>query len=201
MKVEQPQDQQITPELVLSAYAAGWFPMAGPTGRIEWHSPDPRCIFTYESFRVSRSLRKAVERGGFEVRFDTAFPTVMKQCALRPEGTWISARILELYGELARLGVAHSVEAWRAGRLAGGLYGVTLGAAFFGESMFHRTTDASKVALVALMRCCQAGGFTLIDSQWITPHLASLGAIEIPRQEYLARLRKAIETPARFRSG
>lgn len=188
----------LTAELVLRGYCAGVFPMGDPAGRIRWFSPDPRCIFELDRFHISKTLRQTVRQQRFEVRINTAFDEVIAACADRPEGTWISPKVRRAYGQLHELGFAHSVEAWREGRLAGGLYGVAIGGAFFGESMFTRGRDASKVALVALVERLRARGFTLLDTQWRTPHLARMGAIEIPRDEYLRRLAAAIEAPARF---
>lgn len=188
----------IEPELLLRAYASGWFPMGtGRRSRIEWFSPDPRGILPLDRFRVSSRLRRTMRQGLFEVRVDTAFPTVVRACAERDE-TWITRPIVDSYVELYRLGVAHSVETWQDGQLVGGLYGVALGGAYFGESMFHTATDASKVALVALVDRLAARGFTLLDTQWVTPHLAMFGATEIPRTEYLERLRTAIALPVTF---
>ncbi len=187
-----------SPELVLHAYRAGVFPMGEPGGRIGWYSPDPRGIFELDQFRISRSLRKTIARGAFEIRVDTAFAEVMGACGDRDEGTWITPAISRVYLELHRRGHAHSVEAWQGGELAGGLYGVTIGGAYFGESMFHRRTDASKVALAALVERLSARGFSLLDTQWVTPHLASLGAAEIPRAEYIARLEHAVRLPCTF---
>jgi leucyl/phenylalanyl-tRNA--protein transferase len=184
-------DEPLTPEMVLAGYRAGAFPMADPDDHIYWFSPDPRAIFEFDRLRMHRSLRQTIRRAVFEVRIDTAFDEVIAACADRPEGSWISPTIMSVYRTLHRWGYAHSVESWRDGQLTGGLYGVALGGAFFGESMFHRVTDASKVAFVALMHRLKARGFALVDTQWLTPHLAQLGAIEIPRCEYLARLRAA----------
>lgn len=192
---------KLSPELVLQGYAMGAFPMSAPDGAIHWFSPDPRCIFTYETFKISRSLRQAVRRGTFELRVNTRFDEVLAACRERPEGTWISGEIQRVYGELHRLGFAHSVEAWQGGRLVGGLYGVALGGAFFGESMFHRATNASKVALVALIERLKRRGFTLIDTQWATAHLRQFGVIEIPRDEYLRRLAAALRLNVRFADG
>lgn len=183
---------RLTPELVLQAYSLGAFPMGDPDGEIAWYSPDPRCIFPLDAFRPPRSLRQVIRRGKFETRIDTAYDEVVARCADRDEGTWISAEIAEVYGQLHRMGFAHSVECWYEGALAGGLYGVAIGGAFFGESMFTRVTDASKVALAALVERLRARGFVLLDAQWKTPHLARLGAIEIPRREYLRRLHDAL---------
>ncbi|QOJ13673.1 MAG: leucyl/phenylalanyl-tRNA--protein transferase [Planctomycetia bacterium] len=188
----------LTPEFVLRAYAAGFFPMADPRGRIQWLSPDPRGIFELDGLLISRSLRKSITRGEFELRVNTAFAAVMDGCGDRDEGTWISSGIRRVYIELHRRGHAHSVETWAGAELVGGLYGVSLGGAFFGESMFHRRTDASKVALVALVERMRARGFVLLDTQFLTPHLASLGATEVSREEYLKRLAAALELDRRF---
>ena len=188
----------IEPELLLRAYASGWFPMGtGRRGRIEWFSPDPRGILPLDAFRTSARLRRTLRQGTFDLRLDTAFADVMRACAARDE-TWITSSIVDSYVRLHELGFAHSVEAWQDGRLVGGLYGVALGGAFFGESMFHTVTDASKVALVALVERLTSRGFTLLDIQWVTPHLATFGAVDVPRDDYLARLRHALEHPARF---
>ncbi len=191
----------LTPELVLKAYRLGAFPMAHWDGRIYWFSPDPRCIFPLDAFKIPRSLRQTIRRAKFEVRVDTAFARVLAGCADRPEGTWISPEIARVYGELHARGYAHSVESWQGGELAGGLYGVALGGAFFGESMFTRVPDASKVALVALVERLRTRGFALLDTQWRTEHLARFGAVEIPRREYLRRLRAALDLPCRFSGG
>lgn len=188
----------LTPEFVLRAYAAGFFPMADPRGRIQWLSPDPRGIFELDGLVISRSLRKSITRGEFELRVNTAFAAVMDGCGDRDEGTWISSGIRRVYIELHRRGHAHSVETWAGEELVGGLYGVSLGGAFFGESMFHRRTDASKVALVALVERMRARGFVLLDTQFLTPHLASMGATEVSREEYLKRLAAALELDRRF---
>jgi leucyl/phenylalanyl-tRNA--protein transferase len=189
--------EPLTPELVLDAYRAGIFPMADE-GELYWFSPNPRCVFPLDAFHVPRSVRQTIRRAKFEVRVDTAFDDVIAACADRPEGTWISDEIMRVYRALHRQGHAHSVESWHAGELAGGLYGVTLGGAFFGESMFTRVTDASKVALVALVERLRARGFTLLDTQWHTPHLARFGARYIPRSEYRRRLKLALALPVRF---
>ncbi|RMF83576.1 MAG: leucyl/phenylalanyl-tRNA--protein transferase [Planctomycetota bacterium] len=184
---------ELTPELVLRGYAAGAFPMADPDGEIYWFSPDPRGIFELDAFRVPRSLRPVINQRRFDVRINTCFADVIAACADRAEGTWISDAIIDVYVQLHLWGFAHSVECWRDGELAGGLYGVALGGAFFGESMFHRQTDASKVALVMLVERLRARRFTLLDTQWPTPHLRRFGAVEIPRDEYMRRLRAALE--------
>lgn len=190
----------LTPDLLVSAYAQGIFPMA-VEGAIQWFCPDPRAIIELAEFRVSRNLAQRVRSGRFEVRIDTQFEEVMRACADRAEGTWISDEIVQAYCELHRLGLAHSVESWRGEELAGGLYGVALGGAFFGESMFHRQTDASKVALVALVERMRARGYALLDIQFMTPHLEQFGACEIPRSVYLRRLRKALQIETTFVDG
>ncbi len=190
----------IDPELLLRAYASGWFPMGtGRRGRVEWFSPDPRGILPLDTFRPSARLQRTVRKGMFDVRLDTAFDRVMRACAER-EDTWITEPIVRSYVRLQELGFAHSVEAWQGEELVGGLYGVALGGAFFGESMFHTVTDASKVALVCLVDRLNARGYVLLDTQWVTPHLASFGAVEIPRDEYLQRLARALEQDCRFAS-
>lgn len=182
----------LSPEFVLLAYRAGYFPMADPHGRVHWLSPDPRCVFEFEHFRVSRSLRQAIRHGGFELAINRAFDAVIAACGARREGTWISPEIRAVYQRLHQLGWAHSVETWRDGELIGGLYGIAIGGAFFGESMFHRATNASKVALAVLMQRLRERGFVLVDAQMGTPHLFSLGATEISREEYVQRLRAAL---------
>jgi leucyl/phenylalanyl-tRNA--protein transferase len=188
----------LEPGTLLQAYRNGLFPLPVGAGRRQvlagW-SPDPRAVLPLDGLKVSRSLRKAC--GRFEVRFDTAFDAVLSACADpdRP-GRWITAAVAEAYGRLHRLGWAHSVEAWTPeGRLAGGLYGVAVGGLFAGESMFHHETDASKVALVGLVERLRAGGATLLDVQWSTPHLASLGVVELARTAYLERLGRALALP------
>ncbi|XHR31329.1 MAG: leucyl/phenylalanyl-tRNA--protein transferase [Chthoniobacteraceae bacterium] len=184
--------------MLLSAYAQGIFPMGMPKGEMGWFSPDPRGILPLdERFHLPHGLARALRKGRFEVRCNTAFEEVMKACAEREE-TWIDEEIVASYTELYRLGFAHSVEAWCEGRLAGGLYGVALGGAFFGESMFHRETDASKVALNALVERLRERGFKLLDIQWTTPHLCTFGAMEIPRREYLRQLRAALRRDCAF---
>lgn len=189
---------RLTPELLIRAYCAGVFPMADHRhGRIGWYRPDPRAVIPLDAFHVPRSLRRTIRRGDFELTFNADFPAVIAACAAREE-TWISDDVVRAYTGLHRLGLAHSVETWRAGRLAGGLYGVALGAAFFGESMFSRETDASKVALVALVERLRERGFVLLDTQFLTAHLARFGAIEIARAEYERRLGAALSTPRTF---
>ena len=191
-------DQPLTPELIVAAYCQGIFPMADEIdGEIGWYSPDPRAIFPLDSFHVPRSLAKVIKRGVFEIRIDTAFEEVMRGCAAREE-TWISEEIIQAYTALHRSGLAHSVEAWYEGELAGGLYGVALGGAFMGESMFTRVTDASKVCLVKLVERLRERGFVLLDSQMPTEHLAKFGQIVIPRAEYLRRLARALRLDRSF---
>jgi len=187
----------IEPDLLLNAYAQGIFPMGMPEGDIAWFSPDPRGVLPLEGFHLPHGLARSLKKNRFEVRCDTAFEEVMRACAEREE-TWIDDEIVRSYVKLHRLGFAHSVEAWREGTLAGGLYGVALGGAFFGESMFHRETDASKVALCALVERLRERRFALLDLQWVTPHLATFGAIEIPRRDYLKKLRAALALPCEF---
>ena len=175
--------------MILKAYRQGWFPMGEPdTGRIEWYEPDSRAILPLDEFHCPRRLARTVKSGKFEVCSDRDFAGVMDGCADRTI-TWITDDMRKAYLALHREGRAHSVEAWQDGRLAGGLYGVHLGGAFMAESMFHRVTDAGKVALVALVIHLRAWGFSLLDVQMMTPNLRRFGAILIPREEYLRRLR------------
>lgn len=188
----------LDPEFLLNAYRQGFFPMADSTsGEIRWFSPDPRGVLELEKLAISRSLRRTISQKIFEIRLNTAFEAVLSFCRARSE-TWISEAIVQSYLNLHRLGFAHSVEAWRDERLAGGLYGVSIGGAFFGESMFSLERDASKCTLVFLVERMRERGFTLLDTQFLTPHLASLGATEIPRSEYLRRLSAAITIPVHF---
>lgn len=191
----------LTPQVLLSAYCQGIFPMAHDDGRIYWYDPDPRAILPLDAFHASRSLQRAVNKGLFDVRFNTAFGAVIRGCAEpaadRPE-TWISPAIIAAYERLHALGYAHSVEAWQDGRLAGGLYGVAINGFFAGESMFSRARDASKVALVHLVRHLCDRRFTLLDVQFPTNHLTQFGVITIPRAEYQKRLARALRTETRF---
>lgn len=183
---------ELGPKFLLTAYSHGYFPMAeSGTGDIQWYSPDPRAIIELDGLKVSRSLRQVLRRQCYELRFDTAFSRVIRLCAEREE-TWISDRIIDAYERLHTLGFAHSIESWDGQELAGGLYGVALGGAFFGESMFHIRRDASKIALVGLVERLRSHGFILLDIQFITPHLLSMGAVELPREDYIRRLRKTI---------
>jgi leucyl/phenylalanyl-tRNA--protein transferase len=188
----------LSPENLLSAYASGIFPMADEFGRVHWLAPDPRAVIELDRFKVSRSLASVVRKGKFQISVDAAFPDVIDGCADREDGTWISPGIRRAYARLHRLGFAHSVEAWHDGRLAGGLYGVALRGAFFGESMFHCVSDASKAALVALVERLRERQFVLLDVQFQTPHLRRFGAVEIPRPEYERRLRHAMRLDRRF---
>jgi leucyl/phenylalanyl-tRNA--protein transferase len=190
-------------DLLVSAYASGWFPMAVGDAGIRWFSPDPRGIIPLDTFHVPRRLARVVRTGAFTVEIDKDFDAVIHACAEadRDEeeaGTWIDPEIIESYTALHAAGYAHSVEVWREGRLAGGLYGVSIGGAFFGESMFHHVTDASKVALVALVERLRARSYLLLDTQWTTEHLEQFGAIEISRRKYLALLAAALERDCSF---
>jgi len=188
----------IEARLLLAAYAAGYFPMADSCdGEIGWYSPDTRAIIPLDGFKISRSLQQTLRKNVFQVRLNTAFEDVIRKCSERKD-TWISEQIVQSYLQLHRRGFAHSVETWREEKLVGGLYGVTLGAAFFGESMFSRARDASKAALVALVDRLREKQFELLDTQFLTPHLARFGAIEISRDEYLVRLKRAVQKQRRF---
>lgn len=189
----------LTPGRLLAAYRRGIFPWYSEGDPILWWSPDPRMVLIPAEIKVSRSLRRALARDDYEIRVDTCFRAVMQACAdPRPgqDGTWITAEIVEAYDTLHRLGHAHCVETWRAGELIGGLYGVAIGRAFFGESMFARATDASKLALVHLARQLERWQFGLIDCQMVTAHLASLGARGITRASFSLRLEQLVNYPA-----
>jgi leucyl/phenylalanyl-tRNA--protein transferase len=195
----------LTPDILLAAYAVGVFPMAESADDPElfWVDPRRRGILPLEAFHVPRRLRRVVRQGIFEIRCDSAFEEVMLGCAEASEkrpNTWINPRIIRLYTALFARGAAHSVECWRNGMLAGGLYGVSLGAAFFGESMFSRENDASKVALVHLVARLRLGGFRLLDTQFLTPHLARFGGVEITRTRYRRLLAEALSYRAVFPS-
>lgn len=189
--------------VLVSAYSSGWFPMAVEPGEIRWYSPDPRGVIPLDGFHLPSRLSRLMRSGTFEVAFDCDFDAVIRACASAErgddDGTWIDDEIRESYQALHDAGVAHSVEVWQQGRLAGGLYGVSLGGAFFGESMFHHVTDASKIALAALVERLRSRGHRLLDVQWVTPHLARFGAIEVPRRRYLRQLEAALAVPATFR--
>jgi leucyl/phenylalanyl-tRNA---protein transferase len=191
-------DQRITPELLLRAYSIGMFPMsdAADDPELFWVEPEIRGIIPLDEFHISASLSKAIRKRPFDIRFDTAFDAVVDKCAEaapdRPS-TWINQTIRELYGALHRLGHAHSVEAFEGEELVGGLYGVSLGSAFFGESMFSRRTNASKICLVYLVERLRERGFTLLDTQFTTEHLKTFGAVDIPKEAYGVLLDKAME--------
>src|SRR6516162_2119629 len=187
----------IEPELLLQGYRLGVFPMAMEDDSVAWFSPDPRAIIPLESFHVPHALRRVARKKFFEITVDNRFGEVIRACAKRKD-TGINGEIIEGYERLHELGYAHSVEAWKNQKLAGGLYGVAVGGAFFGESMFHHVTDASKVALVALVEHLRAQKFVLLDTQWITPHLHKFGAVEIPRERHVNMLRRAVELPLKF---
>jgi len=192
-------DEPLTPETLLRAYAIGIFPMAEDraSDRIFWVDPRRRGVLPLDNFHISRSLRRKIRRQDYTIRTDSAFSQVVAGCADRPE-TWINDQIAELYSSLHAAGFAHSLEVWQEGELAGGVYGVTLGAAFFGESMFSRRTDASKVALAYLVDRLSLGGFSLFDTQFVTDHLKSLGAVEVSRGDYHRRLIAALDRAADF---
>ncbi|MBI3446707.1 MAG: leucyl/phenylalanyl-tRNA--protein transferase [Magnetospirillum sp.] len=193
----------LTSDLLLRAYASGIFPMARSRddSRLYWIDPDQRGILPLDAFHIPHSLRKVLRQGGFEIRCDTAFEAVMRACGEatsdRPD-TWINEEIITLFVELFRFGLAHSVEAWQNGELVGGLYGLSLGAAFFGESMFSRRTNASKVVLVHLVARLRHAGYRLLDTQFVTDHLKQFGAVEIPRIEYQRLLSEALDEQAAF---
>ena len=193
----------LTPEVIVRTYASGVFPMARAHDdpRLYWIDPEQRGILPLDGLKVSRSLRKVLRKGAFSVTVDSAFSAVLKGCAsLTPvrRETWINDRITRVFSDLHRLGMAHSVECWSSGSLVGGLYGLALGGAFFGESMFSRMADASKVALCHLVARLKRGGFHLLDTQFTTDHLCSLGAVEIPRQDYHQRLEAALAQRGEF---
>lgn len=191
----------LTPQLLLSAYCEGIFPMAHEDGRIYWYDPDPRAIIPLDGFHVPHRLARIVRAGEFEVRVDTAFTAVMRACAAPAHGrenTWISREFIRVYTELHRAGFAHSVECWQHGRLVGGLYGVSVQGLFAGESMFSLAANASKVALVHLVERLRHGRFQLLDTQFMTDHLRQFGTIEISAAEYKHRLAQALLVTAEF---
>ena len=199
-------DPSLTPELLLTTYRLGLFPMADPDrgDEVYWMDPDPRGILPLDAFHVPKNLKKLLRRAPFEVTADRDFGAVMRACAEPASGresTWISEEIVAVYTAFHRRGAAHSVECRQEGRLVGGLYGVAIGGAFFGESMFSRVSEASKVALVHLVACLRRGGFALLDTQFVTPHLAQFGAVEIPRAAYKRRLADALAAPADWGAG
>jgi leucyl/phenylalanyl-tRNA---protein transferase len=190
----------IPTDALLSAYASGWFPMAVSPGEIRWYSPDPRGVIPLDTFHVPGRLARTLRKRAFEIRVDTSFRAVIEACATRPDedGNWIDDEIIASYCGLHEEGYAHSVETWKDGELVGGLYGVSLGGAFFGESMFHRVTDASKAALIALVERLRSRQFSLLDTQWVTEHLVQFGATEIPRRRYLRLLDQALALNVSF---
>ena len=193
----------LDPETLLSAYAQGAFPMADRGGTVRWYTADPRGVFPLDDrFHIPRTLRQIVNQNRFEIRINHDFPAVMRACKSVPrgkhEGTWISEELIAAYVRLHELGFAHSVECWHKGELAGGLYGVSLGAAFFGESMFHIAPNASKVALVHLVQRLRERGYELLDTQASTAHLRQFGCIEMPAGEYLKKLRRALGKKCEF---
>ncbi|HMA51180.1 MAG TPA: leucyl/phenylalanyl-tRNA--protein transferase [Magnetospirillaceae bacterium] len=196
----------LTADQILRAYALGVFPMARQHDdpKLYWVDPEKRGILPLKDFHLPRSLKKVLKHGVFEMKIDTAFDQVLELCAestaRRPE-TWINSEIVRLFTDLHHAGLAHSVESWQDGQLVGGLYGLSLGSAFFGESMFSRTTDASKAALAYLAALMKKGGYTLLDTQFVTDHLAQFGAVEIPRRDYLRLLAQALDRPASFQGG
>ncbi len=189
--------QPFTAQLVLAAYTQAIFPMGNDDGSIYWYSPDPRCIIDLEDFHASRRLMRTFRSGKFDMRVNTAWDDVIRMCAKR-DSTWITDEIIRVYTELHEMGFAHSVEAFYKGQLAGGLYGVAVGGAFMGESMFHVETDASKVSLVYLVERMKERNFTLLDSQYMTEHLGTFSARNIPRSEYVRRLKDALNRDCRF---
>ena len=200
MKGPRSRQPDITPDLLLRAYSIGLFPMADSADDPElfWVEPELRGIIPLDDFHISKSLAKTIRRAPFEIRYDTAFEQVMDGCAApapdRPT-TWINAKIRSLYATLHSMGHAHCVEAWENGELVGGLYGVSLGSAFFGESMFSRRTDASKICLVHLVQRLRKQGFVLLDTQFTTEHLKNFGAVDVPKARYEKMLARAIATP------
>lgn len=196
-KMHDDDTSMIAPEVLLQGYRLGVFPMAMEDGSVEWFSPDPRGIIPLDGFKIPHGLQRTLRKGVFEIRIDTAFARVIRRCAERSE-TWINGEIIRSYTRLHELGFAHSVETWFEGELVGGLYGVSLGAAFFGESMFHEKTDASKVALCALVERLRRQRFILLDTQWLTRHLQQFGAIKISRREYMHLLTRAVASSRTF---
>jgi leucyl/phenylalanyl-tRNA--protein transferase len=189
----------LEPAIVLEAYRCGIFPWYDVGTPVLWWSPDPRCVLPLEGLHVPRRLARTMRSGRFAITYDRDFEAVMHACdENRTDGSWIHDDIVRCYGALHRMGHAHSVEVRQGGRLVGGLYGVAFAAGFAAESMFHRVPDASKIALVALVRHLRERGFRLLDVQFQTPHLAQFGCVVIPRAEYLARVRAALTVPARF---
>ena len=181
----------LSPNLIRNAYANGWFPMADEDGELAWYQPQFRALFPIEGIRVSRSLRKRLRKRDFDIRFDTSFEQVIRNCR-RPDENWINDEIIRAYTDIHREGWGHCAECWIDGELVGGIYGVALGACFSAESMFHRKTDCSKIALWAMVEKCRELGFEIFDAQVMNPHLESLGAYDIPTDEYIDRLAAAM---------
>jgi len=187
----------IEPRVLISAYCSGIFPMGMENGRLSWFSPDPRGVLPIHDYHVPRTARAELKKNGFDVQMNRAFGQVVRACAARRE-TWITREIISSYELLHKMGYAHSIEAWRGDELAGGLYGVSIGGAFFGESMFSAESGGSKAALIWLMDHLHERGFLLHDTQWTTPHLAMFGGKEIPREEYLRLLERAVHLPVKL---
>lgn len=188
----------LSPPVLWAAYRKGYFPMAKDDGSVHWHCPDPRAVFPLESIRPNNRLQRHLRSASFDMRMDTAFRAVMEFCATVHGESWISPGMVDAYTELHRSGHAHSVETWHGGSLVGGIYGVSIGAAFFGESMFSMETSASKAAFHHLADHLRQRGFQLFDTQYANPHTSALGAVEIPRQEFLAMLAVAVIAPVSF---
>jgi leucyl/phenylalanyl-tRNA--protein transferase len=194
------QAASLDPDTLLTAYSQGVFPMTDRDGKIRWYTADPRGIIPLDRFHLPRTLKQIVRQNRFEIRIDHAFEAAMRGCMEnRPDGSWISPRLIAAYLKLYEMGYAHSVEAWQNGALVGGLYGVSINAAFFGESMFYRVPDASKVALVHLVERLRERGFELLDTQASNPHLRRFGCIEIPAMEYMRRLERALAKECSFK--
>lgn len=192
---------QITPEVLIHGYMNGMFPMAEPDGTIYWYAPDPRAIIPIDTYKPSKSLRPVINSGYFDIRINTDFEGVMRACAVPrsdDDSTWISEEIIQTYTWLHRHGLAHSVEAFREGVLVGGLYGVSIGSAFFGESMFHHVSNASKVSFHFLVEILRRQKYQLLDTQFINDNVKRFGAIEIPKPKYLQLLKKAVLVSAEF---
>lgn len=192
------QSVSLDPRTLLAAYAQGIFPMAEDDGIVRWYTADPRGVLPLDQFHVPGTLRQTLRQGRFELRTNTAFEQVMQMCREVRQTSWISDALIHAYVQLHRLGFAHSVESWQNDRLVGGLYGVSMGGAFFGESMFHTATDASKVALVHLVERLRERGYSLLDTQATTPHLRRFGAVDVPAKDYMLLLHDALERDCRF---
>jgi leucyl/phenylalanyl-tRNA--protein transferase len=190
--------EAITPEIVISGYTQGFFPMADEDdGQIYWHSPDPRAIIPFDNVKVPRSLRQSIRKHNYQIKINQNFEEVINFCAKR-DSTWISSLIINIYTELNIMGFAHSVECYSEDELVGGLYGISIGGAFFGESMFNKKTDAAKACFYYLIKHISNRNFILLDSQYINPFTEQLGAIEIPKSNYLKLLNKALTLPCKF---